>query len=625
VQTRQVSGEVDQIWAVTHNGVVPSPSSRPFIRAVAITLALLLGLSFTPSASADSPPSRILSGWIPYWMSSQGKPQGINTATANSDLFVDVSPFWYSATKGGPNGVKIGFNSNFGNAVANSAWALGQLRAAGIPVIPAIADASGKNTMANLLADPARRSAHVTEIVNIVMSNNYDGIDLDYETFAFSDGSASWDKTQPNWTAFVTELGTALKAQGKQLVVTIPPPCSMSSNCSARTGYYVYNMIGIAPFVDRIRIMAYDYSLSGPLAPYNWVRAIVAYSASVVDPAKIQIGVPTYGRFWTERKSNGSFNLKGECPSSSSSGAEKAAYNSLTARGSMTDADIPAFIAKQGGVSTWDDTSKENTFPYNKRLDWTDSSGTSQTCTASKILRFGGPEGVLARTQLVGEFGINAAAYWTIGGDNPAQWPLIRSYAQSLAPAVPSVSVAAPSAVVFGQESALTTSATYNGAPIVNATAVLQRSDTGTWVDVASGVTGPDGAVGIAFTSQTSATHRIVVRATESTPEVISEDFPITVTSTVSARSKKKSVPRGNTIKVPTVVRPAVPQQKVVLQVQRGAQWKKITATTTKANGRVVIKKKAKLPKGKYTFRVLAKAKSGIGAGVSGTFTIRIK
>jgi spore germination protein YaaH/5-hydroxyisourate hydrolase-like protein (transthyretin family) len=558
-------------------------------------------------------------------MSSQGKPQGVNTATANSDLFVDVSPFWYSATKGGPNGVKVGFNANYGNASANSAWALGQLRAAGIPVIPAIADASGKNTMANLLADPVRRSAHVADIVNIVISNNYDGIDLDYETFAFSDGSASWDRTQPNWTAFVQELGAVLKAQGKQLIVTIPPPCSMSSNCSARTGYYVYNMIGIAPFVDRIRIMAYDYSLSGPLAPYNWVRAIVAYSASVVDPAKVQIGVPTYGRFWTEKKSSGAFNLTGICPSSSSSGAEKAAYNTITARGSMTDADIPAFIAKQGGVTTWDDTSKESSFRYNRSLAWNDSSGALQTCTASKILRFAGPDGVLARTQLVGEFGINAAAYWTIGGDNPAQWPMIRGYAQSLAPAVPQISIAAPPAVVFGQPSALTTSAAYNGAPIVNATAVLQRADSGNWVEIATGVTGADGAVGIPFALDAGATLRILIRATSTNPEVVSEEFPITVTSTVSARAKAKSVARGATVKIPTIVRPGVAEQKVVLQVQRGTKWKKITATTTKANGRIVIKSRAKLPKGKYTFRVLAKAKTGIGPGVSGTFDLRIK
>ncbi len=594
-------------------------------RASAFVLAALFGLSFTTAAFAESPPSRIVSGWIPYWMSSQSNPQGVITATTNSDLFVDVSPFWYSVTKSGSD-VKVGFNANYGNSSGNSSWALAQLRAAGIPVLPSIADASGTKTMAGILADPAKRSAHVGDIVNIVISNNYDGIDLDYEKFAFSDGSSSWDSTQPNWTAFVAELGTALHAQGKQLAVTIPPPCSMSGNCSTRTGYYVYNMIGIAPFVDRIRIMAYDYSYSvaGPIAPYNWVRAMVQYSALVIDPAKVQIGVPTYGRYWTE-KAGGAYKLTGTCPSSSSSGGEKATYNSLISRGSMTDADIPAFIAKQGGAAQWDEASKESYFRYNKTVNWTDSNGASQSCTANKIMWFVGPEGVLARTQLVGEFGINAAAYWTVGGDNPDQWPLIRGYAQSLAPVVPEVSVAAPPAVVFGQPSALTTSAVYNGAPIVNATAVLQRSDAGTWVDVASGVTGADGAVGIPFAIEASATLRIVVRATQTTPEVISAEFSIMVTSTVSARAKTKSVNRGATMKVPTVVRPAVAAQKVVLQVQQGATWQKVTATKTKANGRIVIKTKANLPKGKYTFRVLAQPKSGIGAGVSGTFTIRIK
>ena len=481
--------------------------------------------------------------------------------------------------------------------------------------------------MAKFLADPANRSAHVADIVNIVISNNYDGIDLDYEKFAFSDGSSSWDSTQPIWTAFVQELGTALHAQGKQLAATIPPPCSMSGNCSARTGYYVYNMIGIAPFVDRIRIMAYDYSYSvaGPIAPYNWVRSMVQYSASVIDPAKVQIGVPTYGRFWSEKKSGGAYNLTGTCPRSSSSGAEKSAYKSLIARGSMTEADIPAFIAKQGGAAQWDDTNKEYFFRYNKTVNWTDSNGAVQSCTANKIIWFLGSEGVLARTQLVGEFGINAAAYWTVGGDNPDQWPLIRGYAQSLAPVVPEVRVEAPPSVVFGQPAALTTSASYNDAPIVNATAVLQRSDSGTWVDVASGVTGADGAVGIPFSIDVSSTFRIVVRATDTTPEVVSAEFPMAVSATVTARAKTKKVKRGKKMKVVTVVGPGVAGQKVVLQVKRGDKWKKVTAAKTKASGRIVIKKKAKLKKGKYTYRVFAKPKSGVGAGVSAPFKIRIK
>ena len=253
-------------------------------------------------------------------------------------------------------------------------------------------------------------------------------------------------------------------------------------------------------------------------------------------------------------------------PKSSSSGAEKSAYKSLIARGSMTEVDIPAFISKQGGAAQWDDINKEYFFRYNKTVKWTDSNGAAQSCTAEKVMWFLGSEGVLARTQLVGEFGINAAAYWTVGGDNPNQWPLIRSYAQSLAPVVPQVRVEAPPSVVYGLPAALTTSASYNGSPIINATAVLQRSDSGAWVDVASGVTGPDGAVGIPFALDGSSTFRIVMRATDTTPEVVSAEFPMAVSATVTARAKTKKVKRGKKMKVATVVRPGAAGQKVVFK-----------------------------------------------------------
>jgi spore germination protein YaaH len=147
--------------------------------------------------------------------------------------------------------------------------------------------------MAKTLADPAKRTAHVQDIVATVVNNGYDGIDLDYEVFAFSDGSASWATTQPNWTAFVTELGAALRGQGKKLIVTIPGPCSTTNKCGGKNGYWVYDMAGIAPAVDRIRIMAYDFHVNGagPIAPISWVTAIVQYSITVMDPAKLQIGV----------------------------------------------------------------------------------------------------------------------------------------------------------------------------------------------------------------------------------------------------------------------------------------------------------------------------------------------
>lgn len=614
-------GASDAQWGV------PSPTNIRSLIAATASAALLIGLTAAP-VQANNLPVKIVSGWIPYWMSSQKIPVGVTNAVNNADVVSDVSPFWYSATGTSGENVKIAFNSNYGSASTNAAWAVGQLRGAGIAILPAIADAAPAKRMASVLADPAKRAAHVNEIVNLVVSNNYDGIDLDYEKFAFSDGRATWDSTRPNWTVFVQQLGEALRAQGKKLSVTIPPPCSMSGACGGNNGYYVYNMDGIAPFVDLIRIMAYDYSYSvaGPIAPYNWVRSIVQYSATVMDPQKLQIGVPTYGRFWTQKKSGGAFKLTGTCPSSSSSGAEKAVFNSLTARGSMTDADIPAFIASQGGQPVWDDSKKESYFEYQKQVTWTDSGGNSQTCTASKIMWFVGPQGILARTQLVGEFGIKGAAFWTIGGDNPEQWPLIRAYAQSLAPAVPEVAVQAPEVFVTGQPAVVTASGQLNGVPIVGAPAVIQQSAGDSWTDIATGTTGPDGAVGFPIDLKTGGKFRVVIGATEVTPEVISNEFTINIAPTVTANLKTKKVGKKGAVKVRVIARPGVDEQKIVLQMrQKNGAWKRTAGARTGPNGRAVVKDQAPNARGKYTYRVVTRPARGVLAGVSNEFTVRVR
>ena len=329
-----------------------------------LLVCTFLASSLVAPSAANAAPARIASGWMPYWVTSPSKPQGVNSAVANADLFTDVSPFWYSALVGGPAGVQVKINPNFGNGAANIAWAMGQLKAAGLLVLPAIADGTGKGKMAAALADPAKRAVHVADIVNLVMANGFDGIDLDYEVFAFSDGSSSWAATQPNWTAFIQELGAALHAQGKLLAVTIPPPCSLAGTCSDKTGYWVYNIAGIAPYTDRIRIMAYDYHYNaiGPIAPIGWVRSLAQYGAAVAGGPKIQIGVPTYGRAWTKKSAAGKYQLTGNCPNAGTS-----AYNSLTKMASATDAEIPGLLASAGVAPesiVWDAASAESWVEY---------------------------------------------------------------------------------------------------------------------------------------------------------------------------------------------------------------------------------------------------------------------
>lgn len=601
---------------------------RPLLAVLAAVL-LVTGIGAVPAAQAEGPtPKRVASGWLPYWMTTPGRPDGVNSAVQNADLFTDVSPFWYSATAKAGGGVQVRLNPNFSNGAANAAWAMAQLKGAGLTVLPAIADGSGKGRMASTLADPALRAQHVADIVALVVANGYDGIDLDYEVFAFSDGSSSWGATQPNWTAFVTELGAALKAQGKLLAVTIPPPCNTAGSCGPKSGYWVYNIAGIAPSVDRIRIMAYDYHVNGigPIAPMPWVRSIVQYSVSVMDPAKLQIGVPTYGRAWT-RLDGSKPRLTGICPTDKGSSA----YRSLTAMASVTDREIPALLASVGVTPAdiqWSESDQENWVYYDKKVNWTDAAGATQTCTAKRVMWWVGPQAVLARTQLVGEFGLSAAAYWTIGGDDPAQWPLIRSYAQSLAPASTDVTAAGVPALVFGSPMAVSSTVTSQGAPLAGVPALVQFRPAGgkkkAWTDVQSVATGPDGVAAFTVTPTQTGDWQVVVPPADARTEGVSAPFTTQVLSLVTAVPKETRVPRGDRVVVKAWARPAMPGQSVVLQIQRGAKWKNVASLKANDKGRARLVATVPKAKGRYVYRVVAVAKGNILANSSTEIPIRV-
>lgn len=627
---------------MTHNGCQamqraesrgPCPGMRVeggFVRrwllrtAVGGTLAIALvglGLGASMPASADPGLPRIATGWLPYWFTTPKAPQGVANAVANADVLTEVSPFWYSATKGGPAGVTVGFNPGFKDAAANAAWAMAQLRAAGLSVIPAIADGSGKGTMAAVLANPATRSAHVADIVNLVVSNGYDGIDLDYEQFAFADGRSTWAATQPNWTAFVTELGAALKAQGKLLTVTIPGPCSTTNVCGGTNGYWVYDMAGIAPAADRIRIMTYDfhYNAPGAIAPISWVTTTAQYAASIVPPGKVVIGIPAYARSWT-LKNGSSFRLSGVCPTSGT------AYRQLTAMASTTAAEIGQVLTAVGADPAsvqFDAATQESWVEYDKRVTWTDGGGVQQTCVARRVMWWVPPQGVLARTQLVGQFGIGGVAFWTIGGEDPAQWPLVRTYAQQLAPAATAVVLSVPPAVPFGTPAAMTAVVTSAGAPVTGVEAALQFKSPGRdWSNVASAPLGPDGTVAFAPVVSASGQWRVYVPGAPGRAEQASDPQPIQVNSVVTAKPRKVKATKGEVVVVRVLAKPARARQKVVVQVLAKGTWKAVGKARVNAKGvakvQVTIDKK-----GPRQYRAMAQSKGGILVGFSEPFTIK--
>lgn len=598
---------------------------RILIAALAVATVAVSAIIAPSAAHAEG--TKIISGWLPYWMTSPGRPAGVNSAVANADVISEVSPFWYSATKGGPAGVQIVTNPNFTSAGSSIPWALGQLRGAGLRILPAIADSSGKGTMAAVLADPARRAAHVADIVNLVVSNGYEGIDLDYEIFAFSDGRSSWPATQPNWTAFVNELSAALHAQGRLLSVTIPPQCDMRLKCGPNDGYWVYNMAGIAPAADRIRIMSYDYHVqgAGAIGPMPWVRGLAANAAQIAPPSKVFIGVPTYGRSWTIKTSN-RYRLSGACPAPGSK-----AYRSLTDMVSVTAVDIPGTLAQLGvdpASIQWDAEAQESWVEYDKNVTWTDAAGATQTCTARRVMWWLNPQAVLARVQLVGEFGLGGAAMWTIGGDDPAQWPGIRSYAQQFAPVNTDVALSASAATApFNTPVTFSSAATSGGAPVTGGDATLQFQASGStdWANIAAAPLGPDGRVAFTVNPTASGSWRVYVPSIGGRPEQASAPVSVTVASSVAARARKTTVKPLKTTKVRVVAMPATAGQPVLVQRKDGSRWKTVARGATDATGVALVSVRVIKKRGAYTYRAVAQAAGGLAQGVSPTFTVRVR
>jgi spore germination protein YaaH len=249
--------------------------------------------------------SRFVSGWVPYWNSTEGRAAYTGGA---GGMFAEVSPFNYSAQADG--------SLAFVGSAAQLSTTVSTAHANGITVLATVTDGTGPLVMAGILTDPAARANHIANLVALATSSpapghTFDGVDLDYEGFAFSDGRASWPTTEPNWRAFIFELAGALHDAHKLLSVTIPPVWTVSGT---PTGYSVYDQAWLATYADRVRLMVYDWSTSspGPISPMSWLSSVIAYTNSVVDPSlryKLQLGVPAYGRDWGRQA-----NSKETCP-----------------------------------------------------------------------------------------------------------------------------------------------------------------------------------------------------------------------------------------------------------------------------------------------------------------------
>jgi spore germination protein YaaH len=393
------------------------------VSATAVMAATIAGSAAQAGASTSAPaPRRIVSGWMPYWSTTSSTADVV----ANAGLFSDASPFWFTAASAGV------ISSHVPASTVSSV--VSQLHALSVPVIPTVTDGTGAHHMAAILESAAARAEHVNALVALVTNDQLDGIDLDYEDFAFSDGQSTWATTRVAWDAFIAQLGAALHARGKLLSVDVPYMTGPT------TGYWVYDYAGIGRSVDRLRIMTYDWSVShpGPIAPISWVSQVAAFAATQLPSSKVFIGVAAYGRDWPLSTAG--------CP-----------VDNMPGTASYTTTQAEALAASLHVTPAWNPTYAERTFSYRQTYRGHSASGGTAACTITRLVWFDDASAAAARVALVGADKLGGIAIWALGGEAPATWGFLRTYAAGIAPVATSVSAAVSPATVAYPSHALVT------------------------------------------------------------------------------------------------------------------------------------------------------------------------
>ena len=238
-----------------------------------------------PIAPPSTPVRVVASGR--YWRIGPGT----DTVLAHRNDVNEVSPWMYGI---GGNGQII---LDSGISKSTIEVYLNRLRARGLPLVPTLAnvDAQGNwsyGPVARMLHNPAMAARQVAEIVALVDSNHYAGIDLDYENLRAGDRQA--------FTAFVTRLASALHAKSKILSVAL---FAKTTNAGYAPRNVAQDYAAIGRAADQVRLMTYDYhwatSPPGPIAPIGWVRGVIRYAKTQIPASKLVLGIPQYGYDWT--------------------------------------------------------------------------------------------------------------------------------------------------------------------------------------------------------------------------------------------------------------------------------------------------------------------------------------
>lgn len=298
-------------------------------------------------------------GWIPTWAMNPG----IKTLEERRDKFASISPVFYALQADG----SLQINKNGLETIKST------ISGTNVKLIPSISSFS-PDGLGIVLNNP---TDYHNKLMQEVDQNNYDGLDLDYESTYFND--------KDEFFSHLNFLSTELRKRNKILSVTVLSKWGDNINYGfAPQTRQVQDYAEIAKYADQIRIMTYDFTSQGsanpgPIAPIEWVEQVLVYATNRVNPNKLVLGIHLYGYFWNATEDN----------------ARALDFRTIT--------DI-----KQNNSNPDSFYSEKN---EEAALKYIGSSGKAY------FGYYASPEVVQARVELAAKYGLNGVSFWRLGDD----------------------------------------------------------------------------------------------------------------------------------------------------------------------------------------------------------------
>src|SRR6202790_5495489 len=158
-----------------------------------------------------------------------------------------------------------------------------------IPTMPLLNNSDGTNwltdEMATMLKSPAARGNLAQQSVQYLTQNHFAGLVVDFEEIP--------DKSQKDFSQFISELAADLHSSNLKLMVALP------------AADWIYDYAGIGKSADAVILMNYDQhwrtSAPGPIAAQDWFVKNIEAITKLVPPAKLVMGIANYAYDWPSK------------------------------------------------------------------------------------------------------------------------------------------------------------------------------------------------------------------------------------------------------------------------------------------------------------------------------------